>query len=385
VLLTNGLNSGVAKAIRAAMLALVCWSVLSVKHGPGTSGRGIVALVLLVICVVCSVIWVTLFNTERPATLETWLLAGAGGLLTGTANGSAAAAFTFIAVVSAGLRSDVRVSVPIALVGVLGLAISAIIYDYNGLGVLAYSLGFAAALLAATNARQSFVRAEQAELLLAQAQRSQEEELRAARLEESTRIARDIHDVLAHALAGLTIQLEATRALVEQGADQTTVLARVDQAHELAREGLRETRRAVGALRGEMVPVPLALESLVGEFGGAAELTIDADPARLEGRPGETVLRVVQEALTNVRKHAPGADVSVSVSAPWQQELVVVVVDDVNGARPETNGLASVGGGFGLKGMHERAQALGGTITAGASDHGWRVELRLPPPAEGAS
>jgi signal transduction histidine kinase len=384
VLLTNGLNSGVAKAIRAAMLALVCWSVLSVKHGPSTSGRGIVALVLFVICVVCSVIWVTLFNTERPATLESWLLAGAGGLLTGTANGSAAAAFTFIAVVSAGLRSDVRVSVPIALVGVLGLAISAVIYDYNGLGVLAYSLGFAAALLAATNARQSFVRAEQAELLLAQAQRSQEEELRAARLEESTRIARDIHDVLAHALAGLTIQLEATRALVERGADQATVLARVDQAHELAREGLRETRRAVGALRGEMVAVPVALESLVGEFGAAAELTIDADPARLEGRPGETVLRVVQEALTNVRKHAPGASVSVSVSAPSQEELVLVV-DDVNGERPETNGLASVGGGFGLKGMHERALALGGTLTAGASDHGWRVELRLPPPVRDAS
>ena len=76
--------------------------------------------------------------------------------------------------------------------------------------LLAYTLGIAAALLAASNSRQTVVRAEQAELLLAQTQRSHEEQLRAARLEESTRIAREIHDVLAHTLAGLTIQLEAT-------------------------------------------------------------------------------------------------------------------------------------------------------------------------------
>ena len=128
----------------------------------------------------------------------------------------------------------------------------------RGLGLLAYSLGFSAGLLAASGRRQSVERAEQAELLLAQTQRSHEEQLRAARLEESTRIARDIHDVLAHALAGLTIQLEATSALIEQGADRDRILARVQRAHELAREGLRETRRAVGALRGDAVAAPPA-------------------------------------------------------------------------------------------------------------------------------
>lgn len=378
-MLTYYLNTRVATTIRTAMVVLVSWSVLTAKYGPGTSGRALFATVLFAICLICSVLWIVMFRLDRAPTLETWVLAAAGGLLTGTAQGSAASAFAFIAVVSAGLRSELPVAVPVALLAVLGLSISAVIYDYSALGVLAYTLGLAAAALAASTAHQSAVRAEQAELLLAQTQRSQEEELRAARLEESARIARDIHDVLAHALAGLTIQLEATRALVEQGTDRATLLARVDQAHELAREGLRETRRAVGALRGEAVAVPAALELLVGEFGGAAELMIDADPARLEGRPGEAVLRVVQEALTNVRKHAPGASVSVSVSAPPEKELVVVVAD-VDGGTPATNGLASAGGGFGLKGMRERAQALGGTITAGASDDGWRVELRLPPP-----
>jgi signal transduction histidine kinase len=382
-MLTYYLHTRVAMTIRTGMVALVSWSVLTSKHAPGASGRGLVVTVLFAICVICSVLWIATFRLDRAPTAETWALAAAGGFLTGAASGSAAAAFAFVAVVSAGLRSELPVAVPVALVAVLGLSIAAVLYDYSALGVLAYALGLAAAALAASTAHQSAVRAEQAELLLAQTQRSQEEELRAARLEESARIARDIHDVLAHALAGLTIQLEATRALVEQGADRATVLARVNQAHELAREGLRETRRAVGALRGDGVAVPAALESLVEEFGGAAQLTLDAAPERLEGRPGEAVLRVVQEALTNVRKHAPGATVSVSVSAPSHEELVVIV-DDVDGSSPAANGLASAGGGFGLKGMHERAQALGGTITAGSSDRGWRVELRLPPPEGGA-
>jgi signal transduction histidine kinase len=230
--------------------------------------------------------------------------------------------------------------------------------------------------------------------LLAQAQRSHEEQLRAARLEESTRIAREIHDVLAHTLAGLAIQLEATGALVEQGADRNAVLGRLHRAHELAREGLRETRRAVGALRGEAVSAPAGIEVLVDEYrataNGGVELTIDGDPARLSGRTGEAVLRVVQEALTNVRKHAPSADVCVSLHAGQApgDEVVLVVDDRATATQPtgpssaaRAEGLAATGGGYGLQGMRERAQLLGGTLNAGSVDRGWRVELRLPAPA----
>jgi signal transduction histidine kinase len=372
------INSRPAAAVRLAMIALVCWSVISSNHPPGTTGRGLVITVLFAICVVGSLLWVFLLGRDLGVTPELYVLAAAGGVLTGASPSTAASAFAFVAVVSAGVRGEFRRSVQVVALAVLGVAISSLVYDDGAIGVLAYSLGFATALLAAMNARQSVLRAEQAELLLAQSQRSHEEQLRAARLEESTRIARDIHDVLAHALAGLTIQLEATHALIEQGVDRDTLLARVDRAHELAREGLRETRRAVGALRGETVPVPARLESLLSEFGGDAALSFDGDPARLEGRPGEAVLRVVQEALTNVRKHAPGAKVSVRVSAPTSDELVVVV-EDADGSTPPTNGLADAGGGFGLRGMRERAEGLGGTLTAAASDHGWRVELRLPP------
>jgi len=255
--------------------------------------------------------------------------------------------------------------------------------------VTPYSLGFAAATLAGANARQTAARTEQAELLLAQTQRSHEEQLRAARLEESTQIAREIHDVLAHALAGLSIQLEATSALLDQNADPAMIKARVDRAHELAREGLRETRRAVVALRSEPISAAAGIEALVEEYradDGTAELTIDGDGGRLAGPVGEAVLRVVQEALTNVRKHAPGASVSVALHAGdlADADVVLVVEDHPNGTARTASALAAPGGGYGIQGMRERAQALGGTLTAGVRGYGWRVELHVPVPASSA-
>jgi signal transduction histidine kinase len=191
-------------------------------------------------------------------------------VVVGASPDSAASAFVFVAVIAAGTRVELAQALPVVALGALGLGVSVLIYKGSALGLLAYTLGFAAALLAASNSRQSVVRADQAELLLAQTQRSHEEQLRAARLEESTRIAREIHDVLAHTLASLTIQLEATGSLLGQGADRDTVLARVRRAHQLAREGLQETRRAVGALRGDTIPAPAGIEALVAEYRATA-------------------------------------------------------------------------------------------------------------------
>ncbi|MGH2889306.1 MAG: ATP-binding protein, partial [Solirubrobacteraceae bacterium] len=104
-------------------------------------------------------------------------------------------------------------------------------------------------------------------------------------------------------------------------------------------------------------------------------------PSLLVGPAGQVALRVVQEALTNVRKHAPGAAVSVTVGAAEEpRDGVVVLVE--NPASPHAAGaagmLAGAGGGYGLRGMRERAQELGGTLSAGPVGEGWRVELRLP-------
>jgi signal transduction histidine kinase len=383
------LNRRVATPMRLTGLALIVWSILGSRHHPGTSGRGVLVAVMLVASVLAWLVWTIWPNRGRGVTLELYVLVIAGGLLIGAAPDSAASAFVFVGVATGSFHVPLPRAVPLAALGTLAVAVSILVYNGSGLGLLAYALGFAAVALAASNSRQSVQRADQAELLLAQAQRSHEEQLRVARLEESTRIAREIHDVLAHSLAGLTIQLEATGALLEQGADRDAVLARVRRAHELAREGLRETRRAVGALRGDDVSAPTAIEALVAEYRAAAEapveLTIDGDRDRLAGPTGQAVVRVVQEALTNVRKHAPGAGVSVAVHAGEgpEKDVVLLVADHPSGGETALSGttLADTGGGYGLQGMRERAQLLGGTLSAGTAGDGWRVELRLPPPA----
>jgi len=390
------MNSRAATLIRVVGLGLISWTVLGAQHGPGTSGRGLVVSVSLAITAAAWLAWTRHalggldYLRERGLNLELWAMAIAGGVLTAASPSSAASAFVFVAVVAAGLRTEARRAFPVALAGAFALAVGVLIYDESALGTLAYSLGFAAAMFAASNSRGSVLRADQAELLLAQSQRSHEEQLRAARFEESARIAREIHDVLAHTLAGLTIQLEATATLVEQGTAREVVLARIRRAHELAREGLLETRRAVGALRGEpvagLVSVTAGLEALATAHRCSSdaplELEIAGESERLAGAASEAVLRVAQEALTNARKHAPAAEVLVRLEAgSGPSDPVLLIVEDrwLPGAQPLTpSPLADSGGGYGIRGMRERAAELGGAVVAGATDAGWRVELRLP-------
>jgi signal transduction histidine kinase len=382
------LNPRLATLIRAAGLVLISWSVLHSRHHPSGTGRGLVVLICFVACVVAWIVWTIWPNRDR-VTADVYVLAVAGGVLAGAAPDSAASGFVFVAVASAGVRVELERALLVVALGALALGAAVLAYDGKGLGLLAYTLGFVATALAGSASRQARVRAEQAELLLAQTQRSHEEQLRSARLEESTRIAREIHDVLAHTLAGLTIQLEATSSLIEHGADRDAVLARVQRAHALAREGLEETRQAVGVLRGEAVSAPARIEALVADYRASAdapaELIVDGDPTRLNGPTGQAMLRAVQEALTNVRKHAPGADVTVTVHAGHGpgDEVVLLVEDRSSATQPAVvpGGLAEAGGGYGLQGMRERAQLLGGTLDAGAAGDGWRVELRLPPPS----
>jgi signal transduction histidine kinase len=382
------LGNRLATAIRLAGLAVISWTVFHGDPGSGTSGRGLVVTVLFAAAVGAWLWWTRWPIRERGLTPDLYVMAAAGGVLIGASPASASAAFVFVAAVAAAVRVPLERALLVTAVGALATAVSTIVYDRGALGLLAYVLGFVAAALAASNARQSLMRAEQAELLLAQNQRSHEEQLRSARLEESTRIAREIHDVLAHSLAGLTIQLEATSALIENGADRELVLDRVRRAHELAREGLGETRRAVGALRGDengATPAPAGIQSLVAEYRAASNaqvtVSIDGHGARLAGDTGQTSLRVVQESLTNVRKHAPGAPVTIELHGGWvPTDPIDLVVE--NGPAPGGAGgsdLSATGGGYGLRGMRERATALGGTLEAGTTaSGGWRVRLQIP-------
>ncbi|MFA4928696.1 MAG: sensor histidine kinase, partial [Patulibacter sp.] len=348
-------------------------------------------LVLLAVAVLAWAGW-TVARAASPATTTIVsllvVLAASGGALTAVTPNSAASVLAFVAVVVGGIRLGGRAAAALLASAVLALACGAAVWDTDLTTVLAYVAGLIAATFGGLNRHQSVARAEQTELLLAETQRSREEQLRAAALGERTRIAREIHDVLAHALSGLAIQIEATRALVERDAERAQIVERLTAAHALAREGLDETRRAVGALRGDAPPLEPALRRLLDEHraaapGPAASLVVDdAVPDEVPASQVVALVRTAQEALTNARKHAPGAAVAVRLDVDGDpgSGLRLTVEDDGTGSAAGRTELAVSGGGYGLRGMRERAEILGGRLTAGprADGPGWRVMLTVP-------
>jgi signal transduction histidine kinase len=197
-------------------------------------------------------------------------------------------------------------------------------------------------------------------------------EAESAALAERARIAREIHDVLAHSLSAQMVHLEAVRLLIERGADRELILERVVAARGMAREGLAETRQALSALRGEMSPVEDFLSELVATADGA-DITVAGERQPLPAEASQAVRRVAQEALTNVRKHAPGAKVHMRLE--YGEHEVTLGVRDSGGPPGELSG---AGAGYGLLGMRERAELLGGSLEAGPDEEGFVVTLRVP-------
>jgi signal transduction histidine kinase len=218
----------------------------------------------------------------------------------------------------------------------------------------------------------------QSDQLAAEARHARDEQARSAALDERARIAREIHDVLAHALAALSVQLETADALLESGRDEQARGA-VQRAGQLAREGLAETRRAIGALRGETLPLPQLLATLASgyqdDLAAPARVEIVGEPRELRPDVSLTLYRTAQEAITNVRKHAPGAPVDVALA--YRPAEVALAVTNGGGNGTGTP-LAGTGGGYGLAGLRERAELAGGTMAAAPEGAGWRVDVRIP-------
>ncbi|MEU3859385.1 histidine kinase [Streptomyces sp. NPDC028722] len=211
-----------------------------------------------------------------------------------------------------------------------------------------------------------------AQRLLAQERAARTAEAESAALAERARIAREIHDVLAHSLSAQLVHLEAARLLIENGADRERILERVVAARGMARDGLTETRQALSALRGELTPLEDFLSELVSAADGA-EVTVTGERRPLPAEASQAVRRVAQEALTNVRKHAHGARVRVRLD--YREHEVALHVRD-SGGRPGELGAA--GAGYGLLGMRERAELLGGSLDAGPDEEGFMVTLKVP-------
>ncbi|MFC9915982.1 sensor histidine kinase [Streptomyces sp. NPDC127197] len=205
---------------------------------------------------------------------------------------------------------------------------------------------------------------------------------------ERLAIAADLHDFVAHHVTGILVQTQMARMMASSRPDELDpVLAGIERA---ATEALASMRRTVGVLRDSGVesadrrPVGdlAAIADLTGGFAspGAQRVTLHRDPAVTDDLPHEVqaaAFRVVQEALTNVRRHAGDAtEITVRLRREGDR-LVVSVADDGRGCSRLPD--AARGGGFGLVGLKERVTALGGDMHAGPRDgDGWEVRAVFP-------
>jgi signal transduction histidine kinase len=275
----------------------------------------------------------------------------------------------------------------------VGLAIvlgSAAIVAYNDPGHSAGDLVFTPLLfgigwLAGYALRERARQAEEAEERATFAEREREAAARIAVAEERARIARELHDVVAHAVSVMVLQVGAVRHKLPQDRDEDREA--LDRVEQTGRTALAEMRRLLGAMRldgdgVELAPQPGldALDALaenVGAAGLPVQLHVDGDPCRLPRAIDLSAYRIVQEGLTNALKHAQAghADVTVRYLA---DELQIEVRDDGRGAA------TSDGLGHGLVGIRERVKIYGGEMTAGpAPEGGFVLAARLP--LEGAA
>jgi signal transduction histidine kinase len=306
----------------------------------------------------------------------------AGGLLASLQHGSPALALPAVAAAQAaadGTASEAMATVALALVAVEAGVVWGSLGTSAAVGYAAIVLGSALVGLAR---RQYVMAARSAQALVERTQQAETASRRAAALDERTRIAREIHDVLAHALGGLTVQLEAAELLLAERGDLDGALERIRLCRRTAREGLEVARRAVAALRADAPPLPESLAGLIEahrEQGSSGELVIEGAVRELAPEVSLALMRAVQEALTNARRHAPGSTVRVLLRY-GPDDTSVTITNDASPVAPGAGEAAGAerSGGYGLAGMRERLELAGGRLVAGPGPEGWTVRAQVP-------
>jgi signal transduction histidine kinase len=218
------------------------------------------------------------------------------------------------------------------------------------------------------------------------AARSREYQLQRRASEERVRIARDLHDVLAHNISVINVQANTALHLMDRQPDRAREA--LTSIHEVSKQALAELRTVLGVLRADGDAAPRSpspglarvgdLVSAVRDTGLDARLVVRGQPVQLPSDIDLAGYRIVQEALTNTSRHSTSKEAEVVVS--YQPDGVAIQVDDAGPAqqRPTADG---IGAGTGITGMTERAEALGGTLSAGRrADGGFRVHAWLPRP-----
>lgn len=354
-------------------VALVYTVVSTTK--PGLSGRHLTALVLTATTAIGWFGWLASRSRrmDRLSAISILILAASGGVVT--------AVLSHIGILLVGVAGmcaaslfDLWPAVALVCSGVLAAAIGYAVHSTSAVVIANAASGAFAGVVVGVGRRQQHERSwREAELALAR-QRSEVEHERAEVLAERNRIAREVHDVLAHTLSALSVQMEALDSLVAGGADEARVREGLQRSRQLVVTGLDETRQAVKALRDE--PVAVAEQVAVAAADSGARVDVIGSARALTAAQGLALVRVAQEALTNARKHAPGTSAQVTLEF-LASSVRLTVTNTMNGSAPSE--LAASGGGFGLPGMKERVELLGGTLTAGATTgETWQVQADVP-------
>ncbi|UJW28875.1 histidine kinase [Saccharothrix sp. AJ9571] len=214
-----------------------------------------------------------------------------------------------------------------------------------------------------------------------------EAQLRADRSQHEAReaLAREMHDVLGHRLSLLSVHAGALSYYRDASAEETAQAAEV--VRENAHRALQDLREVIGVLRAPVgeLPLPVVEDVLelideAGQAGSPVELRdetgVTADGSLLPATQGRTLYRLVQECLTNVRKHAPGASVVIRITGQPGDHLTAEIVN-----APSSGASSQPGSGEGLRGLAERARLVAGRLDYGpTASGGWRVRLQLPWP-----
>jgi signal transduction histidine kinase len=384
----NGSMLGAAVvAARTAAFVLVGFFVLAAGW-PGTGYRA-AEIAVYALAGVLMAAWTAIgsapgrsrrrFDRLLPVILGTLAVVTAAGA--GLPAGGTLVVLAVIAVIAVGSRASLA-----AAWITIGLAAAALIATGVAFGALgsttvANVAALLVGLLGGFGRRTYRVQAEQNAVLLAQAEQLRQEQARTATLDERARIAREIHDVLAHSLGALGVQIQLAQAVLTDTHDEGRAVELLGQAHRMATDGLAETRRAVHALRGQTPPLPEGLAGLGADHqrrhGAQVTVTVTGEAHPLPPDAGLALTRTAQEALVNTAKHAPHqpVDITLDYAAAGTTLTVSSPLASGEGAGPE---LATVNGGYGLAGIRERLLLLEGTLSAGADGGEWVVTAWVP-------
>jgi signal transduction histidine kinase len=297
-------------------------------------------------------------------------------------NGGPFILLSSMALVWAGNALSLRAAGAITALGVIAivsvpLVFSVSTWDWLGLPVvLLLSLVFGRLL------RSYRVQAEQSDVLLAKSEQLRHEQSRAATLDERNRIAREIHDVLAHSLGALSVQIQAARAVLTDQRDVDRAVDLLGQAQRMATEGLVETRRALQALRTDTPPLPDGLAELSAvhqlRYRAPVSFEVTGAPRQLSPDAGLALTRTAQEALVNTAKYAPHQPVEVRLEFGERYTALSVANRLCQQTAKDNLVLETANGGYGLAGMRERLLLMRGSLSAGPLDDSWVVTAQVP-------